>query len=140
MGKNRGVGGPRSLPVAEWKRRIQALRDSGLTLTAFCRREKISRGDLQHWRRRLEGAVPPVAGSGKRMASRKRARPSFAEVRVRPDAASREAAPPPPPSFGVALVLASGDRMLLPEGCDPRWLGQALRALRSGPCRRFRVR
>lgn len=58
--------------------------------------------------------------------------PSFAEVRV--EDAKPEAEAPPPSPFEAAIVLSSGDRLLVSAACDPRWLGDVLRALRSGPC------
>ena len=134
MRKNRGVGGPRSLPVAEWKRRIQALQDSGLTLTAFCRREGICRDILQGWRRKLEGAGQSAAGHGKRVASPGRERPLFAEVQVRSEGAVPEAKSPAPSPLGVVIILSSGDQLFLSDACDPAWLGKVVRAFRSGPC------
>jgi len=133
MRKNRG-GGRKSLPIAEWKRRVQALRDSGLTLTAFCRREKMSRNDLQHWRLQFEGINQPVAGRGKRGGSLKCGRPSFAEVRVQAEATVPAVESSTPSPYRVSILLSSGDRLFLPEACDPRWLGQVVRALRSGRC------
>jgi len=58
--------------------------------------------------------------------------PSFAEVRV--EGGKPETESPSPSPFGVVIVLSSGDRLFLPEACDPCWIGQVVRALRSGPC------
>jgi len=59
---------------------------------------------------------------------------AFAEVRMAEAKPEPEAESSPPPSFGMAIVLSSGDQLFLPEACDPRWLGQVVHALRSGPC------
>ena len=58
--------------------------------------------------------------------------PSFAEVRV--EDAKPDAEPSPPSPFGAVIILSSGDRMLVSEACNPRWLVDVIRALRSGPC------
>jgi transposase-like protein len=132
MRKKRGRS--RKATLAECKRQIAAQLASGLTQKAFCLREGISRTAFYRWLRQVNGAKRSVAGRGKRATSSGRVRPSFAEVRVQPEAAAPEAASPAPSSFGVTILLSSGDRLFLPEACDPRWLGQIVRALRSVRC------
>ena len=131
MRKKRGCF--KALPVAEWKRRIRALKASGLSQEEFCRREGISRVALNRWRRQIEGASRrPGAGRGGRKATPCRKRLPFAEVRIRPEGAVAEAKSSP---SGMTIVLSSGDRLLLSDAtCDPDWLGRVIRALRSGPC------
>lgn len=38
----------------EWQRILERYRSSGLSMSAFCRREKISKGSFSRWRRRIE--------------------------------------------------------------------------------------
>ena len=130
MQKRRGSFPGASL--AEKRRQVRAFQASGLTGKAFCVRAGISRSSLSRWYRQIEGADKSVAGHAKRMVSPVREGPSFAEVRV--EDAKPEAESLPPSLYRVAIHLSSGDRLFLPEDCDPRWLGQVVRALRSGSC------
>jgi len=124
-------GGFPGASLAEKRRQVRAFQASGLTRGAFCVRAGISRSSLSRWCRQIEAADKSVAGHAKRTASLVRERPSFAEVRLE---AKPEAESPPPSPYRVAIHLSSGDRLLLPEACDPRWVGQVVRALRSGRC------
>jgi len=125
-------GGFPGASLAEKRRQVRAFHASGLTRGAFCVREGISRSSLSRWCRQIEAADKSVVVHGKCKASPIRERPSFAEVRV--EDAKPEAESPPPSPYRVAIHLSSGDRLLLPEACDPRWVGQIVRALRSGRC------
>jgi len=124
----------RGTPVAERKRQVLALRASGLSEAAFCRREGIPSSTLYRWKQQVEGASRSVTVREQRAASPARERPLFAEVQVRPEGTAPEAKSPASSPFGVAIVLSSGDRLFLSDACDPHWLGQVVRALRSGPC------
>ena len=44
--------------IEQWRRRITKWRKSGLSATAFSRREGVSSPNLFAWRRRLAGATP----------------------------------------------------------------------------------
>jgi len=123
-------GGSPGATLAEKRRCVQALRDSGLTGRAFCAREGIATSTLYRWRRQVkEGDCPPAGHTVGAVTP-----PSFAEVRVLPEGAGVEAKSPSPSACRVAIHLSSGDRLFLPEACDPRWVGQVVRALRSGSC------
>jgi hypothetical protein len=125
-------GGFPGASLAEKRRQVRAFQASGLTRGVFCVRAGISRSSLSRWCRQIEAADKSVVGHGKRPASPVRERPSFAEVRV--EGRNPEAESPSPSPYRVAIHLSSGDRLLLPEACDPRWVGQVVRALRSGQC------
>ena len=127
-------GGSRGSPFAERKRQVLAYQASGLTEREFCLRAGISRSALYRWRQQIEGDSQAVTGRGKSAVSRKRGCPSFAEVRVQPEATVPAVESSTPSPYRVSILLSSGDRLFLPEACDPRWLGQVVRALRSGRC------
>jgi hypothetical protein len=58
---------PRKSPQPEkielWRRRIAAWRESGQSVMAYCRRERLSAPSLYAWRRRLAGTVTAAATS-----------------------------------------------------------------------------
>jgi len=122
--------GKRRVSWAERRRQVQALRDSGLTLDEFCLREGIGRSTLRRWRKTVEDEGRLAAGGDVRGATP----PSFAEVRVLPEGSGLEAQSPSASPSRVSIHLSSGDRLWISEACDPRWLGQVVRALRSGSC------
>jgi transposase-like protein len=108
-----GVSGSRRAGV------VLSQRSSGLSVSAFCRREGISPATFYRWRREVG-----------------RERASFAEVRVK-DVAKAPAAPSDAPgscSVPVEMVLASGDRLRLSGPCDPVWLGRIVAVLRGRSC------
>jgi transposase-like protein len=119
---------------AEKKRQIRAFQADGLTRDAFCQREGISRSTLYRWHRQVTGASLPAVDRGKRVVSPGPKHPPFAEVRVQPEATVPAAESSTPSPYRVSILLSSGDRLFLPEACNPRWLGQVVRALRSGRC------
>lgn len=43
---------------AEWRGLIERFEQSGLSISAFCRRTKLPRGSFVKWRQRLEGRRP----------------------------------------------------------------------------------
>jgi len=44
---------------AEWRTVMERFEKSGLSVSAFCRRAKLSRGSFVKWRRRLAGGSRP---------------------------------------------------------------------------------
>jgi transcriptional regulator with XRE-family HTH domain len=47
---------------AEWRAVQERFEKSGLSMSAFCRRSKLSRNSFVKWRRRLAGTPGPSAG------------------------------------------------------------------------------
>jgi hypothetical protein len=84
---------------AEWRAVLERFERSGLSLSAFCRRAKLSRGSFVKWRRRLEGRPSPS--------------PAFVEW-IAPSAAERGAEAAAPRGTGE-LELS------LPGGVVLRW-------------------
>jgi len=46
----------------EWRAVMERFEKSGLSLSAFCRRSKLSRSSFLQWRRRLSGIPCPTPG------------------------------------------------------------------------------
>jgi hypothetical protein len=97
-----------------WQRRLQRFRDSGLSVTAFCDRERISTASFYVWRRRLQAdRSPPDADA-----------PQLVPVRV----------VLPPASAPVELLLSSGVVLRLSPDADLDWLRRLLPLLGVAPC------
>ena len=85
--------------AAEWRKVIEVQEASGLSVLAFCEREKLSRSAFTRWRPELrpESARPPQAEA------------SFVEL-------------PLPRAAGAPRSVATGELELsLPGGVTPRW-------------------
>jgi transposase len=97
-----------------WQQRLERFRRSGLTVPAFCARERFSTASFYAWRRRLQGsAAPPPADA-----------PRLVPIRVVPSPAGAPA----------ELVLPSGCVLRLSPDCDLAWLRQLLPLLGVAPC------
>lgn len=99
---SRGVRQPRR---EYWSQVIGEQKASGLSIRAFCKQRGISDHSFYAWRRRLS-AAPAVR---------------FAEVETIASPASADA---------LELVLATGTRLLIPNGVDAATLRIVLDALR----------
>ena len=95
-----------------WQSFIDEQRDSGLNVSAFCRRRSIPPSSFFHWRRKL-GATgrKPIAGAGPD-------RIGFAEVKVIAESALTptmkvDAFPRTAPSLPALEVHLRGDRRLI---------------------------
>jgi hypothetical protein len=124
-----GRGGKRRDPARErsWRRTIREQQRSGLSVRDFCRREGLKDWTFRWWRQELirrdqaSGATPRGEPAG--------AAPAFLSVRV----IDREAvAPRPVPA--IEIVLPAGPTVRVPQGFDPRTLGEVLAVLEGRPC------
>jgi len=98
-----------------WQMAIEAHRESGLPIAAFCRQEGISEAAYYYWRRKLAGGVSKP---------REKTSPDFIEV-VMPG--SNNAA--------LELVFSSGNALRINPGADNKILSQVLSALKqAGLC------
>lgn len=97
-----------------WRDHMERWRESGLTQTAYCQRQGMSRWAFGRWKRRLEGT-----------ASRKKA--SLVPVRLRDDKPRRR---PSGGETGVVVEVDEGLRLRLARGFDAAVLAEAVAALR----------
>jgi hypothetical protein len=106
-----------------WREAIARQRKGGLSVRAFCRREKLTEPSFYAWRKRL--------AAERRGAN---AATAFASVRVVDDA-NRPAAVPEnsfaPDANCVEIVLVDGVRVRVPPGADRAALADVLAVLRE---------
>jgi hypothetical protein len=95
-----------------WQQRLQRFPHSGLTVTAFCARERVSVASFYAWKRRLAAHPAPEPA------------PRFVPVRV----------VTPPLSVPVEVLLPSGLILRLAPGVDLAWLRQLLGLLGDTAC------
>jgi len=86
-----------------WRERLERQRRSGLSVAAFCRRERVSPPSFYHWRKRLAAAD----------------RPLFVPVQVADDA---------PASAGLEIELPGGAVVRLPAGTSRELVSLAIEA------------
>jgi hypothetical protein len=108
----------------EWRQRLKRQRESGLSITAFCRAEKLSPHTFHVWRRKLRPArqVRGVA-AGRRRQARSTASSRATGFLQLPFAAG-------PQSPWIELALADGTILRLPQQ-NLAALVAALRVLRG---------
>ena len=94
-----------------WQMAIEAHRESGLPIAAFCRKEGISEASYYYWRRKLAGVIAKPS---------EKTSPDFLEV-VMPG--SNNAA--------LELVFSSGNTLRINPGADNKMLIDVLSALRQ---------
>ena len=98
---------------------LDALADSGQSLTDFARQWGINDRRLRRWQRQL-GRVADTPSGAELV-------PAFRAVEVVVDEAPR-------PDSGVEIVLRGGHRVILHRGFDARVLEELLRALGAPGC------
>ncbi len=89
-----------------WRQMIAQQEQSGLTVRAFCQRQRASEHSFYHWRKRLAAQLPV----------------KFALVETGPAAVHAEA---------VELILTSGERLRITPGVDAATLRLVLSVLRE---------
>lgn len=106
--------------VERWRTIIDAWRNSGLCVSAFCRSCDINKSGFHRWRNILDeldrsSATPP------RSPAEPKSSPSFVPLRVIPDAV-------------VEVILPSGFQLRVPLSADAQQLARLLLALGAAPC------
>lgn len=96
-----------------WRSRLDRFRHSGLSVRAYCARERLRETAFYFWRRQI----------AQRDARRPADPPAFLPVQVVP-----AAAPP------LEVVLPDGHVVRVPPGFDPALLRAVLAALEGAPC------
>ena len=108
---------------AEWQKRVERWRDSGLSAKEFAVETGLKASTLAYWKWRLGAeqrkAEETTARSVRPKPTRPATAPTFFEV----------AAPTPVPSAPLELVLPVGITVRVPVGFDDQTLGRVLRVL-----------
>jgi len=98
-----------------WQRVLEARRESGVSVAAFCRREGLSEGAYYYWWRKLSGGISQFD---------KKSSPAFLEVVM-----------PGDHPVAVELVLSSGHTVRINPAVDPKRLSEVLSAVKeAGLC------
>ena len=97
-------------PRGMWSERLRRYANSGLTVAAFCERERVSVPSFYYWRRKLRGLGATAEGSNGRMPKAARApqKRDFVPIAIRNSAAVKMRLP-----NGAQLWLPPGDAALL---------------------------
>jgi transposase-like protein len=109
-----------------WRDVVARFGTSGLSVRAFCRREKLHESAFYFWRRTLAERDPPEVrhgGTSKRTA----VQPTFLPVTIRREASSRPAA--------LSLELPSGSVLRFGETMPIERVAELIRALEPAACR-----
>jgi hypothetical protein len=126
-------GGRQRDPLWEkfWRRAIRQQQRSGLTVRAFCLRERLKEGAFRWWRQALAHRDREMAATTQAERDGKpiEAARTFLPVRL-VDLEAIPARPSPP----IEVVLPTGPTVRVPSGFDPRTLGQVLAVLEGRPC------
>lgn len=105
-----------------WRDVVTRFRTSGLSVRAFCRREKLQESAFYFWRRTLvdrDGKIPAKS----RPTSKRATRPAFLPVTIRRDAL--------PPTSGLTLELPSGAVLRFNESMPVERVAALVRALET---------
>jgi hypothetical protein len=105
--------------VARWAERLARWAQSGLSASAFCNAERITKSNFFRWKRRLTGTAPRPRA----------APPSAAVVPIR---LTSEAEPARLGS--VELVRPSGTVLRFPADARPELIVAVVRGLEGHPC------
>lgn len=98
-----------------WQMAIEAHKESGLSIAAFCKKEGVSEAAYYYWRRKLAG---DVTGPKEKSAT------NFLEVVI-----------PGNNTFAVELALTSGNTLRISSVADNKILSDVLSALKqAGLC------
>ena len=117
--------GPDSVPAQRWAERIARWADSGLSATAFCDAEHITKSNFFRWKRRLAGTTPTTTAHRPRATKIRPAKTAIVPVRV---------TPAPAHVHPIELALPSGTVLRLPADVRPELIVAILRGLEQRPC------
>jgi hypothetical protein len=98
-----------------WRQRLQRHSTSGLSTSAFCAREGVSRASLQAWKRRLADRSVPARPEP----------PLFIPLQIDPHPHGGDQAP----FSGVEVELPHQVRLRFDSAPEPEWLGRVVAAL-----------
>ena len=117
---------------ALWRSRVASQRESGVSVRAYCQKERVGEAAFQWWRRELalrDREVPARDGAGGGGGLRATARGAFVEVSCLASAGSgsTEASP-------VEVVLRDGRVLRVREGFSPEMVSRLVALLEASPC------
>ena len=117
---------------ARWRQTLLRWKSSGLSIRAFCKRERIHESQFWWWRRRLGGrpktsatSSSPIVSSPSADSDASSSGPAFVPVAVVSDS--------PSASSAIDIRLASGHRLRVRDGCDYRLLAEVVAVLQTRP-------
>ena len=99
---------------ANWRRHVEAWRESGLSQADFCRQQNLNRKTFSLWTRRVQDDLSMSKDSPLELIS----------VQVTPSAPAVTAEASP-----ILLRLAHGAQLELSTAASPHWLAELLRCL-----------
>jgi hypothetical protein len=110
------TGRPRDLvKERQWRRWLEEQPSSGVSVRAFCRRRGLNESAFYQWRSRLAERAGQAAAE---------VSPFFVPVDVVPTSGDDR----------IEIVLAGGQRVLVPSGADPSLLAHVLAVLEGRSC------
>jgi hypothetical protein len=101
-----------------WRQLICQWQRSGLSVRAFCERQRLALPSFYAWRRRLQERDA--------LGKQTPAPVTFLPVHLQPD--------DPVPRPALELLLTNGHCLRIPHGFDAAHLREVLRALEGSPC------
>ena len=105
---------------AFWRRAIERQAESGLTVRAFCRREKLAESNFYAWRRTIGERDRKAKGERGGKAKRAKPMPAFVPVAVSGQAVQEA---------GIVLELGGGSKLRFAESIEPTRLAAFVHAL-----------
>jgi transposase len=113
-------------PEARGRALVDAWRQSGLSLSAFARQQKVKKQRIYYWSKRLR-----LSHTAEKAVSTPGAPAEFVQIAVPVPRSS------PPPHAGAAtleILLPGGAVIRIAPGVDPSLLRLAVQALAGSPC------
>ena len=100
-----------------WRQRIEDQRQSGLTVSEFCRRQKMSSATFYTWKRKLRGTAPPKSKRAARQQPAGTPAPTAGPVSKAPSEAAFVQLPLAAASTSpwIELVLVEGTIIRVPQ-------------------------
>jgi hypothetical protein len=134
-----------SSKVAEWVKRIDDWRNSGLSLSKFCERNGIKHATMNRWLYKPEcKRAVEEARRGQGIASKKSVStttqsapitsPAFVPVRLREIVANGTKITESMQRSAIEILVGERRRIVVPRGFDAETLRQVIAVLESGPC------
>ena len=115
---------------AEWEKRVERWRDSGLTSKEFAAEVGINAATLTYWKWRLRKEKREASGEGpKAKPSKPRPKPAPRKPERTTEASSLVVVEAPPSDSRIEVELAGGTRLRVPSSFDPDTLRRLVATL-----------